>query len=644
MRYNWRCGLIGVVGPQSLVGVGQAREMNHLVVAGFGRVRALSLLSLAVVAGSVGCSDESGESEESAAAGAPGTGGLAAVGGQGFGGAPGTGGALNPGAGGGPAAAGGTPAAGGAPAGVGGALGSGGAGVGGTLGDGGDVAGVGGNPAGGAPGAGGAAPGAGGAPASGGAPAAGGSPAEGGSPGVGGTPESGGSAGASVGGSGTGGAAPGGAGGDVGIGGAIVATGGVGGGTTTSYYLSDLCEMADPVNAWGPIEKNLSNGEEAAQDGGPITIGDTVYSHGLGVHAPADIGYALGGNCTMFSATVGVDDEMRDGGSVVFEVWGDGTQLQQTATITGAAAGTTIDVDITGVQELHLVVSDDGGNGSDHADWAEARVECYGAPISTCTPTPPPVDAPSGYQLVWSDEFDVEGAPNPANWTYEHGFARNEELQWYQEDNAWVQAGFLIIEGRREQVANPNYQAGSGDWKTNREYAEYTSTSLAGWGLQSWQYGIFELRGRIVAEAGLWPAWWTLGVSQPWPEQGEIDIMEYYNGGLHANFAVGSGEQWVARWDSQTHAISSFGDDDWDSKFHIWRMEWNDQTITLLVDGQVLNDTVIDDMLNPDGFAPFRQAHHMLINLAIGGSAGGDPSGTHFPTRYEVDYVRVFQQ
>ncbi len=564
------------------------------------------------------------------------------MGGLSSGGVPGAGGSAAPETG-GLSAIGGAPGAGGDVAGVGGTQASGGTGVGGMPAAGGDAAALGGSVGSGGSSAGGA-PAVGGAPASGGNPATGGSAGVGGASGTGGAPASGGSAGAGLGGTGSGGDASGGAAGDVGIGGAVVGMGGDGGGTTTAYYLSDLCEMADPINAYGPIEKNLSNGEDVAQDGGPITIGDTVYSHGLGVHAPSDIGYVLGGNCTMFSATVGVDDEMRDAGSVVFEVWGDGSQLHQTSTLTGAGGGTAIDVDVTGVQELHLVVSEDGGNGSDHADWAEARVECYGSPTSTCTPTPPPVVVPPGYQLVWADEFDVEGRPNSDNWTYEHGFARNEELQWYQEDNAWVQAGFLIIEGRREQVLNPNYQAGSGDWKTNRQYAEYTSTSLAGWGLQTWQYGIFELRGRIVAQAGLWPAWWTLGASREWPSNGEIDIMEYYNGNLHANFACGTDQQWVARWDGVSAAVSSFGVADWDSKFHVWRMEWNDQTIALLVDGEVMNDTAIDDMLNPDGFAPFRQPHHMLINLAIGGTAGGDPSGTYFPTRYEVDYVRVFQQ
>ena len=82
------------------------------------------------------------------------------------------------------------------------------------------------------------------------------------------------------------------------------------------------------------------------------------------------------------------------------------------------------------------------------------------------------------YRLVWADEFDGLGAPNPNNWTAETGFKRNKELQWYQANNAYCQGGRLIIEARRERVKNPNYQPGSGDWRKNREYAQYTSACI----------------------------------------------------------------------------------------------------------------------------------------------------------------------
>jgi beta-glucanase (GH16 family) len=252
------------------------------------------------------------------------------------------------------------------------------------------------------------------------------------------------------------------------------------------------------------------------------------------------------------------------------------------------------------------------------------------------------IPVPPGYQLVWSDEFEVSGSPDPANWTYETGFVRNQEAQWYQSDNAWVDNGLLIIEARKERKLNPNYVPGSSDWRTNREYAEYTSSSLLTQGLRSWQYGRFEMRARIDTRAGLWPAWWTLGVNGEWPWCGEVDIMEYYQSKVLANVACGTNTQWVAKWDSATKRLSSLGPG-WSSAFHVWRMDWNDTTISLWLDDRQMNTTALSDMLNPDGNSPFCQLHYMIANLAIGGTAGGDPSTTVFPARLEIDYIRVFQ-
>jgi beta-glucanase (GH16 family) len=254
------------------------------------------------------------------------------------------------------------------------------------------------------------------------------------------------------------------------------------------------------------------------------------------------------------------------------------------------------------------------------------------------------VTVPAGYKLVWSDEFDVDGRPSTANWKYEQGFVRNEEAQWYQSDNATVQGGVLVIEARREQKANPNYMAGSTDWKRNRQYAEYTSSSLITSGLHSWQFGRFEMRGRIDTRTGMWPAWWTLGNSGEWPSNGEIDIMEFYRGNVLANVACGTATRYQAKWDSVSKPISSFNDPQWSSKFHVWRMDWDDTKIDLYLDDVLMNTSNLADMLNSDGTSPFRQPDYMILNLAIGGQNGGDPAGTTFPARFEVDYVRVFQR
>jgi beta-glucanase (GH16 family) len=260
-----------------------------------------------------------------------------------------------------------------------------------------------------------------------------------------------------------------------------------------------------------------------------------------------------------------------------------------------------------------------------------------------------PADRPPaypGYSLVWADEFARDGAPDPTRWTYERGFVRNQELQWYTPDNARVAGGLLVIEARRERVPNPSFVAGSADWRRSRDAAEYTSSSLLTRGLHSWQYGRFEMRARIDTRDGLWPAFWTLGVEGAWPHNGEIDIMEYYRGVLLANVAWGGERRSHAIWADTRTPLAAFNDPQWSTAFHTWRMDWDARAIALSVDGKRLNQVELSRTINQDGTnrSPFHQPHYLLVNLAVGGTQGGDPSKTAFPARFEVDYVRVYQR
>ena len=257
----------------------------------------------------------------------------------------------------------------------------------------------------------------------------------------------------------------------------------------------------------------------------------------------------------------------------------------------------------------------------------------------------PPTTYPN-YELAWADEFDRDGEPNAKNWTYERGFVRNRELQWYQPANARVAGGLLTIEARRERVPNTNFERGSSAWQRDREFAEYTSSSLMTKGLHEWRYGRFEMRGRIDTRPGLWPAFWTLGTKGPWPHGGEIDIMEYYRGTLLANAAWGGAKPFQAIWADTRKPLESFNDPKWSDAFHLWRMDWDERAIVLSVDGLRLNEVELTRTVNQDGTGrnPFQEPHYLLLNLAIGGNAGGDPSTTTFPARFEVDFVRVYKR
>lgn len=250
-----------------------------------------------------------------------------------------------------------------------------------------------------------------------------------------------------------------------------------------------------------------------------------------------------------------------------------------------------------------------------------------------------------GYTLVWSDEFNTNGRPDSTNWDYENGLLRNEEFQWYQPENAYCKNGYLIIEAKKESKPNPLYDAQSRDWRKKRKTIDYTSACVITTGKRSWQYGRFEMRARIDIRNGLWPAWWTLGIDKPWPANGEIDIMEYYRGKLLANIAC-QGSNHHTEWHSNTFPTDSLGSAAWSDRFHVWRMDWSADTIALYLDNQLLNKVATDALVNKDGsgFNPFKQPHYMLLNLAIGGQNGGDPSNTVFPATFAVDYVRVWQR
>lgn len=272
-----------------------------------------------------------------------------------------------------------------------------------------------------------------------------------------------------------------------------------------------------------------------------------------------------------------------------------------------------------------------------------------GATINPYTPDASQPNKITGMKLVFNEEFNYEGSPNPEIWSYETGFKRNEELQWYQSKNAICKKGCLIIEGKKESFQNPNYIPGSKSWNTSRREVNYTSASVITAGKRSWLFGRFEVRARIDTTMGSWPAIWTLGINKEWPSCGEIDMLEFYrpNGvpSILANVASGTDIRFKAKWNSIKKTLASLmkKDKKWPRKFHIWRMDWSRDSIKLYVDDELLNTTLLSETVNPDGSNPFLQPHYLLLNLALGVN-GGNPDQSRFPITFEVDYVRIYQK
>lgn len=252
---------------------------------------------------------------------------------------------------------------------------------------------------------------------------------------------------------------------------------------------------------------------------------------------------------------------------------------------------------------------------------------------------------PDDYKLVWTDEFNTNGPPNKKNWNYEEGFVRNNENQWYQRENAYCQNGFLVIEAKKERRINPDFVSyNHKDWRKNRDSIKVTSSCLITRGKHSWQYGRFEMRAKIPVGKGMWPAFWTLGVKGNWPANGEIDIMEYYTGKILANTAwkLNTG---ATAWDSKTIPLTDFKKD-WADKFHIWRMDWDVHSIKLYADDQLINETNVSETIQNENqkILPFQQPHYLLVNLAVGGINGGEYAAASFPSKYIIDYIRVYQK
>lgn len=258
-----------------------------------------------------------------------------------------------------------------------------------------------------------------------------------------------------------------------------------------------------------------------------------------------------------------------------------------------------------------------------------------------------------GRKLVWADEFDYSGAPDSTKWIFEEGFIRNQEPQWYQRANATVADGLLILEARSQYVENPAYDPQSKDWRVVRKSADVTSASVKTRGLMEFLYGSLEVRARIPARDGAWPAIWTLGGGHPWPSNGEIDILEYYEVGgepkILVNAAWGSDKPGVGNWNTKRVPYSHFTDRDpqWAEKFHVWRMDWTEKSIRIYIDNELINDiditSTVNGAANGAGENPFHNPHHVLLNLALKDYSGKGIDPATLPMRYEIDYVRLYQ-
>jgi len=237
---------------------------------------------------------------------------------------------------------------------------------------------------------------------------------------------------------------------------------------------------------------------------------------------------------------------------------------------------------------------------------------------------------PEYSDLIWQDEFDVDGAPLAANWNYDIGTGRNGwgnfEAQYYTDrpDNVVVADGLLKITAKKE----------------NYEGEEYTSSRLKTEGKFDFTYGRMDVRAKLPDGGGTWPAIWTLGSNFSivgWPKCGEIDVMEYVGN----NPGIVQSALHTPSSSGNTVNVKSTSITNETTEFHVYSVIWSESQISFLIDDERFY--TYKPAIQDENTWPYTASQFLILNIAMGGNLGGtiDPDFTE--TVMEIDYVRVYQ-
>ena len=259
-------------------------------------------------------------------------------------------------------------------------------------------------------------------------------------------------------------------------------------------------------------------------------------------------------------------------------------------------------------------------------------------PTPPATPVIPAGGIPSGWKLVWADEFNADGLPDASKWGFDTSRNQagwyNNELQYYARDrleNARVAGGKLIIQARKEKLTAAADYGGQ----------SYTSARMLTQGKADWTYGFFEIRAKLPCGLGTWPAIWMLGKNgTEWPLIGEIDIMEHV--GKKQGEVLGTIHTAAYNHTINTQKGAATMVPDACDAFHNYQLKWDADQIVIGVDNKYFFQFV-----NPkDGDVkkwPFSAPQYLILNVALGGDLGGPVDDAIFPVQMEVDYVRIYQ-
>jgi len=252
--------------------------------------------------------------------------------------------------------------------------------------------------------------------------------------------------------------------------------------------------------------------------------------------------------------------------------------------------------------------------------------------------------------LVWADEFETNGSLDSLKWTYEYGYIREGKKQYYTDrlQNVRAEKGYLILAAHKEKIKNKTpFSIERPEVKFENDSTEYTSASITTIGLAQWKYGRIEIKAKLAGGRGMWPAiWmlgenWQLGKGVSWPECGEIDILEHVGFEKDSIYAVVHTQAYNGMHNTQPKK-SIFIENPYD-KFHTYAIEWTAEKITWFLDGKETFQYKNENKTLKEW--PFDQPFHLKLNVAVGGSWGGQKGidDAIFPQRMIVDYIRVYQ-
>ena len=254
-------------------------------------------------------------------------------------------------------------------------------------------------------------------------------------------------------------------------------------------------------------------------------------------------------------------------------------------------------------------------------------------------PTKPLLETGGRWRLVWSDEFNYSGLPDPSKWDYEVGGGGwgNDEQQYYtsqRKENARVENGKLIIEARQEQWIG----------------RDYTSARLVSKGKGDWTYGRFEAKAKLPFGAGTWPAIWMMpslnSYGRSWPTNGEIDLMEHV--GFDSNVVHATVHTALYNHSIGTQKTEKISVPTATSAYNVYAIEWTPEEIRWYVNDNLYFTFKNERLSNANADFrqwPFDKPFYLILNIAVGGNWGGQRGidKSIWPQRLEVDYVRVYQ-